>query len=108
MARVADRRRHGFNEGHETAWIAIALWSGLPARIANAAGRNNALVFALPAEWTIHLSRRLPRLEDAAVTARPGIATDLNAMGAPAPIAHWRAILLRWTGLNASFATADR
>ncbi|MDH1475883.1 MULTISPECIES: hypothetical protein [Comamonas] len=95
MARVADRRRNGFNQGHETTWIAIASWNGLPARIANATDRNKALVSALPAEWTIHLSRLLPPLVNAAVIVLPGIATDFEAMGASAPIAHWRAILLR-------------
>lgn len=97
MARVADRRRNGFNQGHETTWIAIASWNGLPARIANATDRNKALVSALPAEWTIHLFQLLPPLVNAAVTVLPGIATDLKAMGASAPIARWRAILLRWT-----------
>lgn len=97
MARVADRRRNGFNQGHETTWIAIASWNGLPARIANATDRNKALVSALPTEWTIHLFQLLPPLVNAAVTVLPGIATDLKAMGASAPIARWRAILLRWT-----------
>jgi hypothetical protein len=81
----------GFHEGHETAWIAIASWNGLPARI-NAAGRNKAPVFALPAEWTIHLSGRLPWDHDHSPARHRH---DLNAQ-VPAPIAHWRAIWLRW------------
>ncbi|BDR10462.1 hypothetical protein CTR2_R38000 [Comamonas thiooxydans] len=97
MARVADRGWNDFNEGHETTWIAIASWNGLPARISNATDRNKALVCALPAEWAIHLSQLLPTLVNAAVSARPDIATDLKAMGASVPIAHWRAILRRWT-----------
>ena len=59
--------------------------------------RSQQLVSALPAEWTIHLPRLLPPLVNAALTVLPGIATDLEAMGASAPIAHWLAILLRWT-----------
>jgi hypothetical protein len=108
MARVADRRRNGFNEGHETTWIAIASWNGLPARIANATDRNKALVSALPAEWTIHLSRLLPPLVNAAVIVLPGIATDLK------PWEHQRRLLIgeRYCcdgrGLNAGFATTDR
>ena len=108
MVRVADRRRNGFNEGHETTWIAIASWNGLRARISNATDRNKALVCALPAEWAIHLSQLLPTLVNAAVSARPGIATDLKAWE------HQCRLLIgerycgdgRW--LNAGFATADQ
>ena len=108
MARVADTGRRGFNEGHETTWIAIASWNGLPARIAIATDRNKALVSALPAEWTIHLSRLLPHLVNAAAKVLPCIPTDLKAMG------HQRRLLIgeRYCsdgqGLSASFATTDR
>jgi hypothetical protein len=84
MARVADRRRHSFNEGHETTRIAIASWNGLPARIANATDRNRALVCALPAQWTIHLSRLLPHLVNAAAKVLPCIPTDLKPWGTSA------------------------
>ncbi|MEN2387219.1 MULTISPECIES: hypothetical protein [Comamonas] len=80
-----------------TTWIAIAAWNGLPASIANATDRNKALVFALlPNGLSIYLDCR-HALVNAAAKVLPCIPTDLKAMGASAPIARWRAILLRWT-----------